>query len=408
MKHFIYSLLEGIKIARRALWANKTRSILATLGIVIGVVTVTIMMMIIQGLNRSFAKQISIIGSATVYVQRWPWIIMDDWWRYRNRPRITLKQLEDVKEYSTYAETISAYTWTMRPVAFRSKTNDRIGIVGVTPEYAEASGHAPEIGRFISASDNRSARKVCVIGTDIQKKLFEPYNALGRDIRIGSHKYKVVGIFEKKGTSFGESNDNYIAIPLNTLLANYGSHRDITIIAKAHDQTVLDDMIDELTGIMRRSRGLNPKEESNFSINRQDALTDFYKRMTAGIYAAGVIIGGIALMVGGIGIMNIMLVSVTERTWEIGMRKAVGARTRHILWQFLVESMLICSFGGMLGLAVAALGGQLIDKVLPTSLPLWLALGAIIFSSVVGLLFGLMPAFRAARLDPITALRQDT
>ncbi len=402
-----YSLWEGVLIALRALWANKTRAILTTLGIVIGVVTVTLMLMIIQGLNKSFAKQISTIGSGTVYIQRHPWIIMDDWWRYRNRPRITYESYLDVSEHSKLADVVAAYTWTIRPIAYRSKTSEDIGIIGVTPTYAEAAGHTPEFGRFISELDDRSSRKVCVIGPDIQEKLFDPFNPIGRDLRIGAHNYLVVGILERLGTSFGQSNDNYVMIPINTMLHNYGSQRQLTIVAKTDDPQQVENLVDELTGIMRRSRNLAPREENNFSINQQDALMNFYKRMTAGIYAAGIIIGGIALVVGGIGIMNILLVSVTERTWEIGMRKAVGARTANILWQFLVESMLICSFGGLVGLILAALLGSMIKPHLPVSLPIWLAALAIFFSSFIGLLFGLMPAMRAARLDPITALRQD-
>ncbi|MBZ0263367.1 ABC transporter permease [bacterium] len=407
MHDLTYSFLEGIKIAQRALWANKTRTILTTLGIVIGVVTVTLMMMIIQGLNSSFQRQISFIGSGTVYVEQWPWIVMDDWWIYRNRPKLTMENFQDVKEQLELAEVVAAYTWTVRPISFKSNTIDRVGIVGVTPDYVYTGGHVPEYGRFVSELDNRSSRKVCVIGADIKRDVFDPYNPIGRHLRVGAHSYTVVGILERQGTSFGESNDNYVMIPLNTLLDNYGHHRSLSIVSKAKDSNNMDAMVDELTGILRRSRSLQPMEDNNFAINRQEALTDFYKRMTAGIYIAGLIIGGIALAVGGIGIMNIMLVSVTERTWEIGMRKAVGAKTTHILWQFLVESMLICSFGGIVGLGLAALGGAAMDKFLPTSLPLWLALLAVLFSSFVGLVFGLLPATRAARLDPITALRQD-
>ncbi len=407
MKLFFSTLLEGLRIAFRALKANKTRTILTTLGIVIGVVTVTLMLMIIQGLNKSFAQQIAFIGSRTVYIEQFPWIIMDDWWRYRNRPRLTMENFEAVKEQADLAESVAAYSWTVRPIAFRDKTSDGVGIVGCTPEFAITSDFIPETGRFITQTDIRTSRKVCVIGSEIAEQFFEPFDPVGRDIRIGAFNFKVVGVLEEKGTSFGESNDNNILIPLSTMMDNYGFRRGVTICVMGYEGGDVEALKDELTGIMRRSRNLTPSEEDNFAINEQSMLMDFYKRITAGVYGAGVVIGGISLLVGGIGIMNIMLVSVTERTWEIGMRKAVGAKNYHILWQFLVEAMTICASGGVIGILLAAAGGQAMKSSLPTSLPIWLALSAMLFSAVVGLIFGLFPAFRASRMDPITALRQE-
>ncbi len=402
-----YSIFEGVTIARKAILANKTRALLTTLGIVIGVITVSLMMMIIQGLNQSFTRQLAVIGTNTVYVERYPWIIMDDWWRYRNRPRITADNFEEVKRHSKLSKAVGAYTWTIRPIAFRDRTIERVGIIGVTPGAAEAINWVPDVGRFISHADMMATRKICVIGPEIREQVFSPYNPIGRKLRVGPHNYTVVGVLEKKGSSFGQSNDNNVFIPFTTLMVNYGSRRDVTITAMADEGVTIESLKDELTYLMRRARNLAPKEENDFTINEQSALTDFYKRITAGVYAAGLIIGGIALLVGGIGIMNIMLVSVTERTWEIGMRKAVGARTTNILWQFLVEAMIICMVGGVIGIIIAALLGQIINQSLPTHLPAWLAVTAMAFSGVVGLVFGLVPAMRAARLDPITALRQE-
>lgn len=407
MMHGTQSIFEGIGIAFRALLANKSRALLTTLGIIIGVVTVTLMMMIIQGLNKSFAQQLSILGSGTVYVERYPWIIMDDWWKYRNRPRLTREHFEAIQKYSRLADAVSAYTYTMRSITFRDKSAEGVGIIGVTPQFTITGGFMPEFGRFISDGDMTASRKVCVIGRDIADKIFAPFNPIGRSLRVGKDNFKVVGILEKKGSTFGQSNDNYVLIPFSTLLQNYGSRRDVTISAKAKDPSQVEQLKDELTFIMRRERHLAPLEENNFTINEQSSLTDFYNRMTSGIYAAGLIIGGISLLVGGIGIMNIMLVSVTERTWEIGMRKAVGARTSYILWQFLVEAMIICMAGGTIGILLASLGGYFINKSLPATMSPWLAVSAVLFSAVVGLVFGLFPAVRAARLDPISALRQE-
>ncbi|HEB84027.1 MAG TPA: FtsX-like permease family protein [Bacteroidetes bacterium] len=404
---FTHSLVEGVQIALSALLSNKTRSLLTTLGIIIGVVTVSLMMMIIQGLNRSFAKQIGFLGSRTVYVERHPWIWDDDWWRYINRPRLTMEHYEAILKHSRLAEAVAPQLWTRRPMTFRDNSLEGVGVLGTNYEMTIAGNFVPEFGRFLSDTDVRSGRRVCVIGKDIQKELFGTFSPIGRYLRIGAHNYRVVGILEEKGSTFGQSLDNFVMIPITTFIGTYGRHRSVEIAVKAKDGVQLEDLIDELTGIMRRARNLRPKDDNNFSINQQSALESFYKTMTAGIYGAGLVIGGISLLVGGIGIMNIMLVSVTERTWEIGMRKAVGAKTGHIMWQFLVEAMIICMVGGVLGVGLAALASLAIKTQLPTSLPTWLAFAAVIFSAVVGLIFGLFPAAKAARLDPIVALRQE-
>ncbi|MCB2200292.1 ABC transporter permease [bacterium] len=400
-----HALAEGFVIANRALLANKTRAALTTLGIIIGVVTVTLMLTIIQGLNASFAKQISFLGSNTVYVDQYPWIWDDEWWKYINRPKVTIENYQDILNRSDLSAAVAPLTGTSRPIAYRDKTLTGVQIMGATPSFIDVSSTVPEFGRFINDSDNRSSRRICVIGQDVQNELFGPLDPIGRDIRVGHYQFRVVGILEKQGSTFGMSRDNTIIIPTFTLLNTFGRNRSLQIAVKAKDGVEIDALVDELTGIMRTSKNLKPQDDDNFSINRQAALQNLYKTMTGGVYAAGLIIGGISLLVGGIGIMNIMLVSVTERTWEIGMRKAIGAKTSHILWQFLVEAMMICVLGGVVGLGLAYLGSLAINNVLPTSLPLWLAGMAVLFSAGVGIVFGIFPAAKAARLDPISALR---
>ncbi|MBS1261719.1 MAG: Macrolide export ATP-binding/permease protein MacB [Calditrichaeota bacterium] len=400
------ALWEGFVIAHRALVANKTRAALTTLGIIIGVVTVTLMMMIIQGLNQSFQNQISFLGAKTVYVQRWPWVWDDEWWKYINRPRITMDNYEDLRQRSRLAEEMSPMAWTGRSVTRRGKSYDRVSVLGTTPEHARVGSTLPEYGRYISDQDNHAARRVAAIGTAIRDELFGPLDPIGRELRIGANPYKVVGILEKQGNFFGESRDNTIIIPIETLFNDFGrTNRDLMIAVRAAEGVTVADLTDELRGIMRTSRSLKPSEEDDFAINQQDALSNLYNTLTGGVYAAGLIIGGIALLVGGIGIMNIMLVSVTERTWEIGMRKAIGARTAHILWQFLVEAMMICVIGGTVGILLAFLGGQALKQALPAVMPAWLALSAVLFSAGVGLVFGIFPAAKAAKMDPIQALR---
>jgi putative ABC transport system permease protein len=407
MRTFFWDTIEAAGIAFVALKSNKIRAILATLGIVIGVMTVVLMVTIVAGLNRSFANQLRAIGSGTVYVERHPWLHSDDFYIYRNRPRITLDDYEQVRKSSQYASATAPEAASMRAVAFRSEKLQNIYITGTTEDYLKTTDTMPEVGRFISATDVAANRDVAVIGTGIADKLFEQHNPIGQRIQIGPYHYKVVGILEEQGTIFGFSLDDRVIVPLGSMLKHFGRRRDITIIVKAEDPNELDDLKDELTGIMRRSRGLGPGERDNFSINEQGQLMEMYVSLTSGIYAAGVIIGGIALLVGGIGIMNIMLVSVTERTHEIGIRKALGARKGQILRQFLIESALICTFGGIIGIGLAWGSGKAISQWLPVAMPLSVALGGMAFAAFVGIFFGLFPAAKASRMDPIVALRRE-
>lgn len=404
----IYSFSEGLRIAFRALISNKTRTLLTTLGIVIGVVTVTLMLMIIQGLNKSFQNQISVLGTNTVYIQKFPWIITDNsFYKYINRPNLTMENFEYLQKFSKKAEYVSAGTGTRRTVGYRNATLERIVVAGATPDMIRVNGFGMETGRFITDSDLRTNRKVCIIGKSIQEELFGSINPLGRKVRVGNDAYRVIGTLEKQGEMFGDNLDDRLIMPITTFQQIFGHRRSLQISVKAADGDDIEALVDELTYLMRRSRHLKPLEEDNFSINRMEMLESFYKQITAGVYAAGLVIGGIALLVGGVGIMNIMLVSVAERTWEIGMRKAVGAKTTDIMLQFLVEAMLICMFGGAVGLLLAAGAGQALKSQLPVSLPVWLSVLAVLFSGFIGIVFGLFPAAKAARMDPIVALRQE-
>ncbi|TKJ41467.1 hypothetical protein CEE37_02590 [candidate division LCP-89 bacterium B3_LCP] len=407
MKTLLWDIVEAAGIAFDALRANKVRSVLATLGIVIGVMTVVLMVTIVAGLNQSFERQLRVIGSGTVYIQRYPWIVNDDYYIYRNRPRLKRKDFEFVKEYCQNASAVAPNGETMRSVAYGSEVLKRVYILGTNEDYIETSDTMPEVGRFISAIDASANRDVAVIGKTVADKLLEKRNPIGQRIRIGPHGYKVIGVLEEQGTVFGFSLDNQIIIPLGSMLKHFGRRRDISIVVKAKDPAAIDELKNELIGIMRRSRGLTPGEKDDFSINEQGQLMDLYTQLTSGIYGAGIIIGGISLLVGGIGIMNIMLVSVTERTHEIGIRKALGARRGQILRQFLIESALICSVGGIIGIGLAWAGGRLIEQWLPVSMPLSVIIGGTLFAAFIGIFFGLFPAAKAAKLDPIIALHRE-
>ncbi len=407
MRTILWDTIEAAQIAFQSLLANKIRTFLATLGIVIGVMTVVLMVTIVVGLNQSFKKQLAAIGSGTLYIQRFPWIIKDDFFIYRNRPRLTLENYEDVRTQSRLAAAVSPEVDTMRPIAYGSATLDNAYIIGTNDTYLQTTDVMPEVGRFISAADYAAHRNVAVIGTEIASKLFGSRNPIGQYIKIGSRDFLVIGVLEKQGSMFGMSLDSQVIIPIGAFMKQFGRRRDLSIVVKAANPDAIEDLKDEITGIMRRSRRIPPDKENNFSINEQEQLMSFYKQITSGVYAAGILIGGISLLVGGIGIMNIMLVSVTERTPEIGIRKALGARKSQILRQFLIESALICTVGGTVGILLALAGAKIINQWLPTIMPLSIGISGILFAALVGILSGLYPATKAALLDPIVALRKE-
>jgi putative ABC transport system permease protein len=397
---------ESGRIAWQAIKSNKIRSGLTTLGIVIGVTTVVLMIIIIQGLNRSFKGELSIIGSNTLYVQKWPWR-ETDWWVVRKWPDIGEKEYRALKEHADLATHVVPMVDTNRPVAFQDRRLSRVDISGTTANYTEISTFLPEYGRFLSDIDVERNRNVAVIGYGIKEELFPYRNPVGQRIKIGPTNFMVVGVLEKQGSIFGQSMDDIVFVPYGTLLKEFGRHRDWTITLAVEDASQLEDLEVETQGILRSVRKLAPGERDNFSLNKQSQILEFYNSITAGVYGGGIVIAFISLLVGGIGIMNIMLVSVTERTHEIGIRKAIGAKRSHILWQFLTESALICSVGGVIGIGVAFGIGKIIDKFLPTAMPLWVVFLALGFSATVGLFFGIWPASKAARMNPIEALRYE-
>ena len=398
--------IESWRIAWHALKSNKIRSVLTTLGIVIGVTTVVLMIIIIQGLNQSFKGEISILGSNTLYIQKWPWADCD-WWDVRKWPNIGEKEYRALRKYATLATHVVPLIETYRPVAFEEKRLRRVDIEGTNQDYPEISTFSPAYGRFINEIDVARNRNVAVIGYGIREELFPYRNPIGQRIKIGPDKFRVVGVLEKQGAIFGHSMDEIIFIPHGTLLKKFGRRRGWTLMVSVKDPAMIEDLEIESRGILRKTRKLSPGDKDNFSLNKQSQILDFYNSITAGVYGGGVVIAFISLLVGGIGIMNIMLVSVTERTREIGIRKAIGAKRSHILWQFLTESAFICAVGGAIGIGIAYLLGRLIDKFLPTAMPIWVIFLALGFSATVGIFFGIWPASKAARMNPIEALRYE-
>lgn len=406
---FFIKLWENIKIALSALLQNKLRSVLTTLGIIIGVLTVVSVAAIIEGLNRGFASQIANLGSNSLYVQKYPWVIQDDFYKYRNRPDLTLENAKYIKEHMQSAEAIAPSTGTRQDLRYRNQTLNEISINGITENYDLITGLNVNDGRFITAMEIEKNKPVAVIGYEIKEKLFANRNPIGERFKIGPATYTVIGVLEKRGSILGQSLDAEVYVPLGTIFKNFGFHRSLNILVKVRDAAMIDQAREELRFLMRTTRRLKPTEDDNFSINQQEMLTDLYNKLTRGLYTAAIGIGALSLLVGGIGIMNIMLVSVAERRKEIGIRMAVGAKRKVITFQFLVESVIICGLGGILAVLLSFLVSIVIKKVtpFPSAVPPWSVVMGLGFAALIGLFFGIYPASRAARLDPIECLRYE-
>jgi len=405
----LISLWENVLIALRALAQNKLRAALTTLGIIIGVLTVVSVASIIAGLNKGFASQISALGSNTLFIHKYPWIMKDDFFKYRNRPDITMKDAEYLIKHSQLAESIAPATGTSRDIKFRNNSLSDISVAGVTIEHELIEGYTIADGRYFTQTEIDRDKPSCVIGWEIKEKLFKDINPVGERIKIGDVSYIVIGVMDKRGSLLGHNLDSEVYVPIGTIFKNFGSRRGIRILVKVTSPEMIDEVKDEIRFLLRVSRKLKPQEEDNFSINQQEMLTNMYKQLTGGLYTAAFGIGTLSLLVGGIGIMNIMLVSVAERRKEIGIRKALGAKRRVITFQFIIESIIICSVGGIIAIFFSYLISLVIDKVtpFPSSVPIWSVFMGLGFSTFVGLFFGIYPARRAAKLDPIECLRYE-
>ncbi len=411
IKPLIYELKEGLIIALQALRANKVRSILTMLGIVIGITSVVTMSTAIRGIDNSFQSGISALGSDVLYIDKWAWFSNEDWWKIRNRKNMTLDEFSQFKQLVQTPIAVAPVINSRQNVKFGDKVVENVFLNGSNADYVKTTNFTFDLGRFYTESESNGSRYVCVLGSEIAKSLFPMGNGLDKTVKIGGVNYRVVGILSEQGSFIlGAFNpDNQVFMPMGTIFKHFANEQrnTITFNVRSKDNASIEDTKIEAEGVMRKIRGLKSGEENNFSINQQEGLLDNYNQTVGVIQVAGFFITGLSLFVGAIGIMNIMFVSVKERTREIGVRKALGAKRRTILSQFLLEASIICLLGGLIGLLFAVLLSSLIDRFITTSIQFEAVTLAIMISLITGVVAGLAPAYTAAKLDPVEALRYE-
>src|SRR3954451_11962668 len=416
MKRFLYEITESWRIAAAQMRSNLTRSTLTALGVIIGIVAVTLMGTAISGIQIGFDKSMAVFGDDVLYVTQWPWKKVDDWWNYRDRPKIKTEYADAINRLLARTPnsnlTVAVPTSSVfRGVKYEGSEVGNVLIRGTVSDYIITSTFDFKEGRFFSEMESRGGANVCVLGYDVADALFPGDSSIGKSVQIGGQSFRVVGEISRQGSFLGLfSLDSIVVMPLGAFQKYFTAKSEAEILAKVKDKTKLVDARDELTGLMRRVRGLPPEKKEDFSINEQQAFKSTLDPVKNSIAIAGLFITGLSLFVGAIGIMNITFVSVKERTKEIGTRKALGARRRTILLQFLIESTALCLLGGFIGLSFAYLMCFGIGKAFP-SFPIQFSFGLVIMSMVVSVLTGLFsgfaPAWTASRLDPVTALRYE-
>jgi putative ABC transport system permease protein len=409
---------EAIRIAISSLRTNKLRSFLTVLGILIGVSSVVAVVAITDGLDRYVAEKVLELGTNSFAIQKFPDIItsFQQYVEMQKRRDFTLADVDGVRRVCGACEEVGGMVATNHDVKWSRTTQENVEIIGITENISRIGAVRDIIeGRQITQDDVDHARAVAVIGMDLVDAFFGHMEPLEKPISLGGHEVRVVGVADRKGTIFGESQDNFVWIPISTFQKLYGSRRTINIQVQAKSVALLETAEDQARMAVRVRRHLDYNKPDDFNLETGESVMELWQSATSGIYVVTIVVTAISLLVGGVVVMNIMLVSVTERTQEIGVRKALGARRRDILRQFLVESVILSAVGGLMGvlgaaafsLLLASVIGGLLSAQFTAPIRLWAVVAALFVSTVVGLVAGIYPASRAAALDPVIALRNE-
>ncbi|MBS1200667.1 MAG: hypothetical protein H6R27_1345 [Proteobacteria bacterium] len=412
--------LDILVMSLGAIRANKLRSFLTLVGIVLGVASIIGVMTGISVVQATMEQEMSVLGAQTFQVQKFPaggFTSDEERRKARKRPPIRVEDAEAIRRHGTLVQSVGVELWEFgRTVRYRGDTTEpSINVCGGDPQYSENNTHFIETGRNLSEIDVRSARRVAVIGAALADRFFPFEDPVGRQIQLDGREYEVVGVFAAKKSAFGGGYDNYVLMPYTTFQKVYGMidregfTRSVNVTVRALSPAIVDDAIEETRQILRRARGVGHAEEDNFEFFSSQSLIDQFNKATLGVKIGAFVLGIIALVVAGIGIMNIMLVSVTERTKEIGIRMSIGAPRRTILRQFLLEAVILCNVGGLAGVALGFGLGNVVALFasFEVTVPVEWAVIGLVFCTVVGVTFGLVPAIKASRLDPIEALRYE-
>jgi putative ABC transport system permease protein len=408
-------LRESISMAFNAIIAHKLRSALTLLGVLIGVFSIIVVMTAMRVLERNVEDNLSELGTQTFAIQQFPQVQFgnsSDWEKYWRRKDITIEQGRAVGQKATLAAAVGVEGtfWGGQITTRYAKTAPNVQLLGDTPGCFSTHNWIVDEGRLFDDGDVDSARSVCVLGSALAKTLFPFGSALGQEVKINGINYAIVGVLAPKGGSVGGNQDNFAVIPLTTALHRYGLRwRGLSIMVQAGSSSVYADCEEQVRGILRDARKVRPGDPDDFELFSNDSLIEQFKTFTRAVRIGVTVVSSIALLAAGVGIMNIMLVSVTERTREIGVRRAIGAKRRNIMAQFILEAVVLCEIGGVIGVVAGILGGNVLAWFMkvPPAIPVdWIVLG-LGLCSVVGIVFGTYPAWKAANLDPIESLRYE-
>ena len=407
---------EVFRMAIDSIRSHKLRSFLTILGIVIGVMTVIGMVSIIQGLNKSFLSELQSAGSDMIDIQKYEPVQMgrrseDE----RTRKDLTFDDAKAVEEgaprVKAVAVSIYVSVFDQVEVKYQSAKSDNAMIIGMNEKWPVVmSLYLPRLGRFVTEAEVARSARVCVLGSELADVLFPMTNPIGKEIRVGPEAFTVIGVLSKRGQMFGQSRDNFVGLPITTLMKYFRYEKDgLEIIAAPRQSEMLGETIEQIRGVLRQRRKVPYGKPDDFAVMTQDSLVDLYNQLTGAAYLVMIVISSIGLLVGGIGVMNIMLVSVKERTREIGIRKAIGARAGDILKQFLIEAIFLTGTGGIIGVLVGFGIAFLVKSAtpLPATVSWWSVFLGLSVSAAIGLFFGIFPAQKAAHMDPIVALRYE-